>query len=152
MGNETKEGFVSIPVKIECPNCGKICDAAVIDTEGAPFADYTHQCEHCEYWITESEWEEIKDKHESMLKSGVQCQFEGRKITVGEFNYGSIFVLSVQNTPESCKPSYDMILSKEAFIGLLAMIDTFVKRENIDINKELHKFIGEDDKLDYTTK
>lgn len=47
-------------VKIECPNCGEICDAEVMHTDYEPFADYTHLCEHCSYWITESEWEEIK--------------------------------------------------------------------------------------------
>lgn len=57
---EVKTDIEITKVKIECPNCGEICDAEVVDIEGSPFADYTHQCEHCDFWITESEWEEIK--------------------------------------------------------------------------------------------
>lgn len=59
---EAKIDIEITKVNIECPNCGETCDVKVVDVEGAPFADYTHQCEHCEYWITESEWEEIKEE------------------------------------------------------------------------------------------
>ena len=43
---------------IICPSCGKTCQAKV--KESFPFNDFTHQCEHCGYWIMESEWETIK--------------------------------------------------------------------------------------------
>lgn len=42
-------------VKIKCPECGKICDAEV--ENHFPFASYVHECEHCGYMITESEWD-----------------------------------------------------------------------------------------------
>lgn len=43
---------------IICPNCGETCQAEV--KESFPFNDFTHKCEHCGYWIMESEWETIK--------------------------------------------------------------------------------------------
>lgn len=57
---EVKTDIEITKVKIECPYCREICDAEVKDTEGAPFADYTHQCKYCCYLISESEWEEVK--------------------------------------------------------------------------------------------
>lgn len=139
---------VFVPRKIICPNCGKVCDAEVETNEDAPFNSFVHECEHCGHMITESEWMEVEDR----IRCGVQCHFEGRKITVAELKEDKIFVLSVQNTPESGKASYDMILSKEAFIGLLAMIGTFIEREGIDVNRELRKFLGDGVKLEYAVK
>ena len=49
-----------VGVKIECPNCGEICEAKVEYVNWLPFADYTHECEHCGFMITESEWEKVQ--------------------------------------------------------------------------------------------
>lgn len=43
---------------IRCPNCCKRCEAVVEKT--LPFHTYIHECEHCDYVITESEWEPIR--------------------------------------------------------------------------------------------
>lgn len=40
---------------IKCPNCNSIEKASVVLKY--PFDDYTHKCDNCGYWITESEWE-----------------------------------------------------------------------------------------------
>jgi len=40
--------------KIICPGCGKHCQPS-----SHPVAWYRHECEHCGYVITESEWEEV---------------------------------------------------------------------------------------------
>lgn len=42
--------------KIICPECGKICEART-DT----IFRYTHNCEHCGYWILESEYERVEE-------------------------------------------------------------------------------------------
>lgn len=43
---------------IRCPNCGKVQKALVRHTP--IFDDFTHHCDGCDYWITESEWEEAE--------------------------------------------------------------------------------------------
>lgn len=48
--------------RIRCPYCGRVQDAEVVFEDGAPFADYTHQCEHCGEWITESEWNVVNNE------------------------------------------------------------------------------------------
>lgn len=60
--NGREPEFCSDDVKIICPNCGKICEAKIEYVDGWPFADYTHECEHCGFMITESQWEEVNDK------------------------------------------------------------------------------------------
>lgn len=65
-----KEGIVFsgishfIPVKITCPNCGKICNAEVESNDDFPFNSYFHDCENCGFVITESEWDEIEEGEE----------------------------------------------------------------------------------------
>jgi|WetSurMetagenome_2_1015567.scaffolds.fasta_scaffold235419_3 hypothetical protein len=56
-----------IPVKIKCPECGKICNAE-IETNDFPFAVYIHTCEHCGHIIQEDEWEEIKKEELCITK------------------------------------------------------------------------------------
>lgn len=51
---------------IICPNCGETCQAEV--KESFPFNDFTHQCEHCGYWIMESEYETIKNKNDGTTR------------------------------------------------------------------------------------
>ncbi len=41
---------------IECPNCHLKQFATVVLQDGAPFADYVHNCKGCAYIITESDW------------------------------------------------------------------------------------------------
>lgn len=53
-------GLYDIPVKIQCPQCGKTCDAVIQWWDNFPFASYVHTCEYCGYIITESEFEVIK--------------------------------------------------------------------------------------------
>lgn len=53
---------MTIEERIKCPYCGKVQDARVILRKGAPFADYTHKCEQCGKWITESEWNIVDEK------------------------------------------------------------------------------------------
>lgn len=43
--------------RIKCPACLKNCEAEVIRSE--PWYVYIHECEHCGYFITESEWESV---------------------------------------------------------------------------------------------
>ena len=43
---------------IECPVCNHIQDAIVEHTE--IFNTYIHECENCQYLITESEWNKIE--------------------------------------------------------------------------------------------
>lgn len=43
---------------IRCPECNSRCEAIVEQT--LPFYTYVHECEHCGYIITESEWEPLK--------------------------------------------------------------------------------------------
>lgn len=43
---------------IRCPQCGMVQKALVRHTP--IFDDYTHHCDGCDYWITESEFEEVK--------------------------------------------------------------------------------------------
>lgn len=45
---------------ITCPNCLMDQRAKVYET--VPWADYTHLCEHCDYFIMESEWDEMAEK------------------------------------------------------------------------------------------
>ena len=44
---------------IKCPLCGKVQEATV-DTTTAPFNTYVHECEVCEFVITESDWQKEK--------------------------------------------------------------------------------------------
>lgn len=44
---------------IVCPRCGTKQKAVVRHT--IPFFDYTHECEKCGYWITESEWDVVSE-------------------------------------------------------------------------------------------
>lgn len=53
--------FHEQPVKIQCPNCGMICEAVIQWWDNFPFASYVHTCEHCGYIITESEFEVINE-------------------------------------------------------------------------------------------
>lgn len=46
-------------VKIKCPQCGLEQKAKV--TKTFPFYTYIHTCKKCNYVITESEWNEIKE-------------------------------------------------------------------------------------------
>lgn len=46
-------------VKIKCPQCGKAVKAKVIYKKGMPFAVYDGYCKDCDYYIMESEWEEV---------------------------------------------------------------------------------------------
>jgi len=46
--------------RIICPMCGQVCEAEV--TESWPWPSFTHQCEHCGYWIMESEWELVLEE------------------------------------------------------------------------------------------
>lgn len=43
--------------KIRCPKCGTVQTATVEHT--IIFDSFVHHCEHCDYWITESEWEPV---------------------------------------------------------------------------------------------
>ena len=45
---------------IKCPECGTIQQAGVSFVPLIVWGDYVHECEHCGYIITESEWEEVK--------------------------------------------------------------------------------------------
>jgi Zn ribbon nucleic-acid-binding protein len=45
-------------VKIRCPQCGAVIDGEIEIYENFPFAGYGATCPHCEYEITESEFEE----------------------------------------------------------------------------------------------
>jgi len=51
------ENYIAHDVNIQCPECGKIQKARVL--EGFPWDIYVHHCSYCEYIITESEWEEV---------------------------------------------------------------------------------------------
>lgn len=42
---------------ITCPECQRRCEAIIERT--LPFHTYVHECEHCGYIITESEWEPL---------------------------------------------------------------------------------------------
>lgn len=42
---------------IRCPNCGTVQKALLRNT--IPFADFTNQCLHCGYYITESDFDEV---------------------------------------------------------------------------------------------
>lgn len=46
--------------KIKCPECGTVQTACVKHL--VPFADYTHECEKCGYWIQESEWDVVEEE------------------------------------------------------------------------------------------
>lgn len=45
--------------KIRCPKCGTIQNGTVEHL--TPFYSYVHECCHCGYWITESEWEKVEE-------------------------------------------------------------------------------------------
>lgn len=49
-------GFWDYPAEmIVCPECGKICLHS-----GEGISQYVHNCEHCGFWITESDYETVK--------------------------------------------------------------------------------------------
>lgn len=43
--------------KILCPECGLVQVAGVEETTVYPI--YLHQCDGCDHWISESEWETV---------------------------------------------------------------------------------------------
>ena len=45
---------------IKCPECGTIQQAEVSFAPLIGWGDYVHECEHCGYSITESEWEQVE--------------------------------------------------------------------------------------------
>ena len=45
---------------IKCPECGTIQQAEVSFVPLIGGGDYIHECSHCGYTITESEWEQVK--------------------------------------------------------------------------------------------
>ncbi len=45
---------------IKCPECLMVCEAEVFREQ--PWFVYVHECEHCGYIITESDWEEVADE------------------------------------------------------------------------------------------
>lgn len=52
-----KLGFWDYPAElIECPACGKVC----IHQTDDPLSRFTHQCDHCGFWITESDYQRVK--------------------------------------------------------------------------------------------
>lgn len=56
-GVKGKLNFWDYPAElIECPACGKTC---VHETDD-PISRFTHKCEHCGFWITESDYQIIK--------------------------------------------------------------------------------------------
>lgn len=50
----------SVRVVIKCPNCGCSCNAVEEIYPGDSFWTFVHQCQRCQYTITESEWNVIK--------------------------------------------------------------------------------------------
>ena len=48
---------------IKCPECGTIQQAEVSFAPLIGWGDYIYDCEHCEYTITESEWEQVKPEN-----------------------------------------------------------------------------------------
>jgi len=46
-------------IKIKCPQCGHVQDARVKKT--LPFYTYIHICEKCNYVITESDFDEMRE-------------------------------------------------------------------------------------------
>lgn len=44
---------------IRCPECKTTQPAIVSRRPGHPWPTYLHQCDHCSYLITESEWDSI---------------------------------------------------------------------------------------------
>jgi hypothetical protein len=43
---------------ISCPECGEIQEGTVKHTW--PWWTYLHQCNKCDYWIMESEWDVVE--------------------------------------------------------------------------------------------
>lgn len=47
--------------EIECPSCNKRQQAQIICGKGDPWPILVHKCTQCQYVITESEWNAVKD-------------------------------------------------------------------------------------------
>ena len=48
-----------IKCKVRCPICGKVIEGEVEKTY--PWWTYYAYCQECDYHITESEWQEVKE-------------------------------------------------------------------------------------------
>ena len=46
---------------VKCPCCDRVVEGEILTHGSIPFSEYYAHCEHCDYYIQESEWEPTGD-------------------------------------------------------------------------------------------